>query len=123
MTHHDKSKIEHVELASKDPVATRQFLEKVFGWKFTVMEMMEGYAIHGAREGAEGSGLGVRSLQGPEHPGSVPFVTVSDIDETVKTISAAGGKVIVPKMEIPGFGWSAVYLAPGDVVQGLYQKK
>ena len=125
MTHHEQPKLDHVELASKDPNATRKFLEKAFGWKFNVMpDMMPGgYSMHGREEGAAASGVGIRALQGPEHPGSVSYVTVMNIDEALKNVQAAGGKVVMPKTEIPGMGWTAVYVAPGEVTQGLYQGK
>ena len=122
MTHHEKPKMDHVELASKDPAATRKFLEKAFGWKFTVMEEM-GYSMHGRMEGAEAGSVGVRALMGPEHPGSISFVTVMNIDAAIKSVESAGAKIIAPKMEVPGFGWAAVYMAPGEITQGLFQTK
>ncbi len=119
MPHHENPKMDHVELASKDPVATRKFLEKAFGWKFAEFAEM-GYSMH---EGAAAGSVGVRALQGPEHPGSISYVTVMNIDESIKNVQAAGAKIIAPKMEIPGFGWAAVYVAPGEVTKGLFQNK
>ncbi len=45
-----RPKIEHPELASKDPTATRRFLENAFGGKFTILEEMDGYSLHGRHE-------------------------------------------------------------------------
>lgn len=122
MSHHESPKLEHVELASKDPKATQKFLEAAFGWKFSSMPGME-YAMLEMPETRDSSGVGVRPLMGPEHPGSIGYITVANIDESLKTVQAAGAKVVMGKTEIPGMGWSAVYIAPGEVVQGLYQNK
>jgi uncharacterized protein len=113
--------MDHVDIVSKDPAATRKFLEKTFGWKFSTMDMMGGYHMHGPMEGATTGSVGIRGLMGPESPGTISFITVPDLDSTLKVAEAAGAKILVPKTEVPGFGWSAVFHAPGGVVQGLFQ--
>lgn len=123
MTHHEQAKMSHVEIASKDPAATRKFLEQVFGWKFETMPTMD-YSMYGPAQGAEDASVGVRALMGPETPGSIGYVTVANIDDTLKAARAAGATVIMEKDPIPGgTGFLAVYLAPGGVVQGLFQTK
>jgi predicted enzyme related to lactoylglutathione lyase len=120
MAHHVK--MEHAELVSKDPAATQKFLEKAFGLKFTEMgEEMGNYRMHGRNEGATAGGIGIRTPMGPEHPGSVAFLTVPNIDEALKSAQAAGAKIVMPKTEIPNMGYSAMYVAPGEVTLGLYQ--
>lgn len=122
MAHQAKS--DHVEIVSKDPAATQKFMEKVFGLKFTVTGPETGnYRIHGRNEGAAAGGIGIREPMGPEHPGAVPYLTVANIDETLKAVKAAGAHVLMEKTEIPGMGWSAMYVAPGEVTQGLFQNK
>jgi len=37
---------------------------------------------------------------------------VESVDEYTRKIKALGGKVIVPKMEVPGIGWWALALDP-----------
>lgn len=120
MAHH--AKMQHAELVSKDPAATAKFLEKAFQLKVTHMPEMK-YWMHGRDEGATDGTLGLRAPMGPEHPGTVSYLTVPNIDQAIKDVEAAGAKIIMPKTEIPGMGWSAVYVAPGDVTQGLYQNK
>lgn len=120
MSHH--AKMDHAELASKDPAATQKFLEKAFGLKFTETgPEMGNYRIHGRNEGAAAGGIGIRSLMGPEHPGAVPYLSVPNIDEALKAAKAAGAKVVMEKTEIPNMGFSAMYIAPGEVPLGLFQ--
>jgi uncharacterized protein len=111
---------DHVEYASKNPEATRTFLEKALGFHFDVMEAMGGYGIRTDKV-ARGSGTGVRALEKGESPSTVAFLTVENLDASLKAAQKEGARVIVPKTEIPQMGWSAVVHAPGDVVIGLYQ--
>ena len=53
---------DHVEYASKNPEATRKFLEKVLGFHFDVLDAMGGYGIR-ADKVPRGSGTGVRGLE------------------------------------------------------------
>lgn len=122
MAHH--AKMEHAEIVSKDPAATQKFLEKAFGLKFTEHgPEMGNYRMHGRQEGAAAGTIGLRGPMGPEGPGTIAYLTVPNIDEALKSVQSAGGKIVMPKTEIPGMGWSAVYVAPGEVTQGLYQNK
>jgi predicted enzyme related to lactoylglutathione lyase len=54
-------------------------------------------------------------------PGTLNYVLVDSVDASVKKITQHGGKVLMPKQEIPKVGWFAVYEAPGGVVQAIYQ--
>ena len=122
MSHH--AKLDHAELVSKDPGATQKFLEKTFGFKFTVMgPEMGNYRMHGRNEGAIVAAIGIREPMGPEHPGSIPYVTVPSIDDVLKVAQPAGAKVVMPKTEVPGVGWTAIFVAPGEVGIGLFQNK
>ena len=122
MSHHETVTTDHVEYASKDPAATRAFLEKVLGFHFEVMEAMQGYGMR-TDETKRGSGTGVRLTQHGETPGTIAYLTVVNLDESLVAAQKEGAKIVVPKMEIPGMGWHAVVHAPGDVVVGLYQNK
>lgn len=115
-------KVEHSEFVSKDPEATQKFLEKAFGFKFAVMgPEMGNYRMHGPQEGASTSTIGIRGPMGPESMGTIAYLTVPNIDKAIESVTAAGGKIVQGKTEIPGMGYMALYLAPGEVLQGVYQ--
>ncbi|HLM70111.1 MAG TPA: VOC family protein [Thermoplasmata archaeon] len=120
MTHHEHVTTDHVEYASKDPAATRRFLENVFGFKFDVVEAMGGYAMRSGQL-ARGSGTGVRKLEPSEPPATIAYLTVLNIDDSLKSAQKEGARVVLPKTEIPGFGWHAVVHAPGDLPIGIFQ--
>jgi len=109
----------HVELSSNDLPATRKFLEGVFGWKFKKEAMGEmEYWTFEAPSGPRG---GLMKPMNDMPPGTVNYVLVDSVDAAVKKISAHGGKILMPKQEIPKVGWFALYEIPGGVVQAIFQ--
>jgi uncharacterized protein len=54
---------------------------------------------------------GIIKRQNPEHK-PVNYIAVESIDEYVKKIEELDGRVVVPKMEVPGVGWWALALDP-----------
>ena len=121
MTDPTPGSVVHVELASKDPAATRKFMDAVFGWKFKKEEMGDGPEYWTFVAG-NGPGGGVTEPMGPSAaPGTLNYVLVDSVDAAVKKISSHGGKILMPKSEIPKVGWFAVYEAPGGIVQAIYQ--
>jgi uncharacterized protein len=124
MSHH--ARMAHAEFVSKDPAATQKFLEKAFGLQFDVMGAeMGNYRMHQGQKnsgpGMASGDIGIRGPMGPEHPGTIAYITVPNIDDAIKSVKEAGGKMIMEKTEIPSVGYTAVYIAPGEVTQGLFQ--
>ena len=122
MTHHEPVTTDHVEYASSDPAATRKFLETTLGFHFEIMENMGGYGLR-TDETKQGSGTGVRLVEKGESPGTIAYLTVKNLDESLLAVQKEGAKVVVPKVEVPGLGWHAVVHAPGNFLLGLYQSK
>ncbi len=109
-----------VEIVSKRPRETQAFFHEVFGWKITKAPHMEDYSFY--RTTAEPHG-GLRTpTMKEEPPSNLPYIGVKSIDKTVSKIEAAGGKILVPKTEIPP-GWFAVFQAHGGVVQAVMGSK
>ena len=104
----------HVELISKDLKRTQKFYETVLGWKFNKVPDMD-YSMYAT---PNGDGGGIRAPGGPENPGTLPFIKVKSVEEVGKKIEKAGGKVIVRKDEVPGWGWMLIFQEPGGGIQG-----
>jgi predicted enzyme related to lactoylglutathione lyase len=110
--------IVHFEIPADDVEKLRKFYSNLFGWKIEKMPgPMEYFGIQTVpvndkgmpvRPGVNG---GMMKKQNPEHK-PVNYVAVESVDEYVKKIEALGGRVIVPKMEVPGIGWWASALDP-----------
>ena len=115
------SRIIHFELPSTDLAASRGFYETVFGWKFMKWEgPTEYWLVTTGEPGTPGIDGGLGGAAN-EFNATVNTVDVVDLDETIKQVEAHGGKVIVPKDEIPGMGWLAYVKEPGGAVIGLFQ--
>src|SRR3990170_34029 len=108
----------HFEIPADDVEKLRKFYSKLFGWKIektpgpmdywliqTVPIDEKGMPI---RPGVNG---GMMKKQYPDHK-PVNYVAVESVDEYSKKIEALGGKIIAPKMEVPGIGWWAFAVDP-----------
>jgi len=106
----------HVEIHSNAPEKTKEFLKDVFDWKFQDMPEMN-YSMFEAPS-APGGGL-----QKAENlpAGIINYILSEDIDGTLKKIQSSGGAVVMPKAEIPGMGWFAVFQDPTGITLALYE--
>jgi len=108
----------HFEIPADDVEKLRKFYTKLFGWKIektpgpvdywmieTVPVDEKGMPI---RPGVNG---GMMKRQHPEHK-PVNYIAVESVEKYTKRIEALGGKVLVPKMEVPGICWFALALDP-----------
>jgi uncharacterized protein len=48
-------------------------------------------------------------------------VTVPSVDEAVSKVLAGGGRILEPKMPIPGVGWYATCAEPGGLMFGMIE--
>jgi len=105
-----------VEIHSNAPEKTKAFLKDVFDWKFQDMPEMN-YSMFEAPS-APGGGL-----QKAENlpAGIINYILSEDIDGTLKKIQSSGGAVVMPKAEIPGMGWFAVFQDPTGITLALYE--
>ncbi len=107
----------HIELASTDPAKTRRFFEEVFDWEFQSIPEMNYHTY----EAPSGPGGGLMTPMENQPPGILNYLLSHDLDADVKKIESAGGKILMPKMEIPGMGWWALFQEPTGLVLALYQ--
>ena len=100
--------IVHFEIPADDVEKLRKFYSGVFGWKIEKMPgPMEYWNIETVpvdekgkvkRPGVNG---GMMKRQNLTHK-PVNYVAVESVDEYSKKIEDLGGRVLVPKMEVPG---------------------
>jgi predicted enzyme related to lactoylglutathione lyase len=97
----------HFEIPVDNPERAIGFYSNVFGWKFAKWEGPSPYWLitTGPKEepGIDG---GMLPRRDPAQP-CVNTITVANVDETLKTVEGNGGKVVLPKMAVPGVGWLA----------------
>jgi predicted enzyme related to lactoylglutathione lyase len=106
----------HFEIPADDPERAAAFYRELFGWEIQKWEPAEEQ-----REGAEywlvstvpGDERGQPTRAGVnggmmrrQHPGHAPvsYFGVESVDDYVRKVLKLGGKVLVPRTQVPGMG-------------------
>lgn len=116
----------YFDLTVRDLGQARMFFEKVLGWRFERFPMpYEYYRIQAGPEGEPGIDGGIGSVKDTPLSGGNPLtqvtVPVQNLDEVISLVHANGGRIVEPKMPIPGIGWYATCAEPGGLLFGLIQ--
>ncbi len=115
------SRVIHFEIPSQDPDKLSDFYKKVFGWKFEKWGgPMEYWMVTTGAEGQPGINGGFMRKQGPV-TGTTNTIGVESVDESVKTVKNAGGKVVMEKTPIPTIGYFAYLQDPEGNIFGVMQ--
>jgi predicted enzyme related to lactoylglutathione lyase len=111
----------HWELWSEDPAKVADFYTKVFDWKIQhVPDLNYHLADTGGKGGING---GIMKPQKGPWPGNLTFyIDVDDLDAYAKKITAAGGKMIVEKMKVPGVGELSLFEDTDGRVLGMWKQ-
>jgi predicted enzyme related to lactoylglutathione lyase len=101
----------HFDISADDPQRAQNFYSTVFGWKFNKWEEGGPMEYWMVTTGDAGPGInGGLSRRGPHtiNPTATSnTVEVPSLDDFASKVTTAGGKVLQPKMAIPGIGWFA----------------
>ena len=108
----------HFEFMVSDVEKAKEFYGKIFDWKFSDYGAMDYVMINTGSE--PGGGMMKKPDETPQFALSEYFL-VDSIEDTLAKVEAAGGKLGVPKMEIPGMGWWALFLDPDGIPVGIFQ--
>jgi hypothetical protein len=110
------------ELMTGDPAAAAAFYGPLFGWRIETVDMGGGpYHLLKVGETAIGGIMKTPAEAGPMPPAWGSYVTVDQVDATVARVTALGGKVVVPAMDIPGVGRMAVIADPQGATLSVMQ--
>jgi predicted enzyme related to lactoylglutathione lyase len=99
-------RIIHFEIPAEDPKRAVGFYSKVFDWKIHKWQGPVPYWIITTNEDDK------QGISGAIHEKNnfktvVNIISVPSIDEFLKRIVEAGGKIVMPKGEVPGGGYVA----------------
>ncbi len=118
--HKNMDPVVHFEMPAEDRKRMADFYAKVFGWKTQMLgPEMGDYVLATTTEpdetgrpkspGAINGGFFSKSDDKPEqHPSVV--IAVEDIEEHMKEVEKAGGKVLGEPAEIPGVGLYVAFI-------------
>jgi uncharacterized protein len=117
----------HFEIPADDVARAKEFYRSVFDWQLQDMPEMD-YTIVRTTEvdenqmpttaGAINGGLMRRSS---ETPAPVLTIDVESIDQALKHVETAGGRVVKERTEIPGMGAYAYFTDPEGNTLGLWE--
>ena len=92
-----------VDLSTPDVDAGIDFYSRLLGWELETQTTEMGVYHVASVDGRDVCGM---MAQAPEMTGAPPswtvFITVDDIEETVRAVGEAGGRVLEPPFSIPG---------------------
>lgn len=116
----------YFDLTVRDVGQARAFFEKVLGWRFEKFPMpYEYFRIQAGAAGEPGIDGGIGSIKDAPISNGRPLtqvtIPVANLDEVISLVEANGGRVIEPKMPIPGIGWYATCAEPGGLYFGIIQ--
>jgi uncharacterized protein len=109
--------IVHFEIPSDDIERSRTFYNELFGWdieKWTgsmpaTAEGREYWIISTVDDkGNKALGGGMMKRQSPQQQGTTNYFDVKSVQEYSSKVEKLGGKVITPKMPVPGVGYIAI---------------
>jgi len=114
--------ITHFDIPVDDIERAKKFYTDLFGWKIERLPgPMEYYEISTTNEKGEmGVGGGMAKRNSPADK-ITNYVDVSSVDEYISKVEQLGGKIILPKTPIPGFGYLAVCLDTENNPFGLWE--
>jgi len=120
-------KVVHFEIPFENKDRASKFYTQCFGWQLVDMPEMNYVLANTGPTGedfrpTEPGNINGGLFQRPkEAPGPVIYVGVASVDEAIKKVTAAGGKVVTPKTAIPGMGaYGRITDTEGNVV-GLFE--
>jgi predicted enzyme related to lactoylglutathione lyase len=118
----------HFEIHAEQPERALQFYTSLFGWKFQKWEGPMPYWLFTTGEpGTPGIDGGMILRQGPppaEKQAVNAYVCTIDtpnLDAFTTQTEKLGGKIVVPKMPIPGVGWLAYATDTEGNIFGMMQ--
>ncbi|HVK04790.1 MAG TPA: VOC family protein [Armatimonadaceae bacterium] len=117
-------RVVHFETPAEDPERAAKFYADVFGWQTQKWEGPEDYWL--IRTGEQGPGIDGAFMKPCAEGGFAPrtpvcTIDVPSVDEALAKIEASGGKVVMPRMEVPGVGFLAYFADTEGVISGIMQ--
>lgn len=114
------NQIAFFEIPVLDLKKSEQFFGKIFGWTFEPMRgLPDMLRISNLPQGPAGLIFKTKSI--PRKAGVIVHVEVGSIDETLKAVRKARGRIVREKTLIPGQGWYAYFTTPDGCLLAVWQ--
>lgn len=116
----------HFEIVADKPERAMKFYKEVFGWEFNKWNGPQDYWLVKTGEDSQpGINGGLTPKRNQDNANTSSRVTntidVPSVDDFSTKITAGGGKVVSPKMAIPGIGYLAICEDTEGILFGIIQ--
>jgi len=103
--------IVHFEILADDVERAKKFYTELFGWKFDKMPGPMEYWVISVTKDKDAKAIdGGMMKRQPRDPGYRNYIAVPSVEDYSVRVKKLGGRVVLPKMAVPGFGYFAVCL-------------
>lgn len=100
----------HFGISADEPDRAAKFYSEAFGWEFKKWEGdVDYWMIKTGDEAEPGIDGGLMKKSQESLPGTIDTIEVPSVKDYIEKITAAGGKITIPTMAIPGVGWLAYF--------------
>lgn len=114
--------IVHFEIPANDVEKLAGFYRSLFGWKVERSPgPMEYWLIETAPEG-QGVNGGMMRREAQEQV-VTNYISVESVEDFSRKVAQLGGKVVMPKQEVPEMGYFAICLDPEGNCFGIWEEK
>ena len=116
----------YFDFTVKDLDKAKTFFEIVLNWRFEKFPMpYDYYRIQAGASGEPGIDGGIGAIADAPTAEGRPLtqvtIPVPSVDDCIAKVEEAGGRVIEPKIAIPGIGWFAACAEPGGLLFGVME--
>jgi predicted enzyme related to lactoylglutathione lyase len=117
----------HFDIPVDDAIRAQQFYKNVFGWdmKKVTSQVEPNIELWMCETEDENGRKGIKGgmMKRDKLPTVTNYISVDSIDEYIAKINRSGGRVIVPRTEIPNLGFFAMFLDSENNLFGLFEKR
>ncbi len=110
--------IVYFELPADDVARAKKFYKNLFEWKFEKVAKADYWMITTGGKDSLCGGLMKREKASQT---VVNYISVDSVEECGVEIEKAGGKILVPKTPIKGWGYFAVFRDPEKNIMGIWE--
>ena len=110
----------HFEIQAENVERAIAFYRELLGWEFNQWGKEPYWLVKTGEKGTPGIDGGLMPRQQPGAT-TVNTVGVTSLDDTLMKIESGGGRMVVPRMAIPGIGWLAYCLDPEGNTFGVME--
>ena len=119
MTRYEHGVPSWVDIGTHDPSAGVGFYSELFGWEGQDMGEEAGHYTIVSKNGKQVAAISPAQDPGP--PRWTTYVNVDDVDEVARKAESAGGKIIVPPMDVMAAGRMAIFMDTTGAVIAAWQ--